>query len=199
MEILFIRHGETELNVENITHKKGDQVGLNERGKKQARKTAKVCRDHEVTVVYTSPELRARETAEIIGEELGLTPIASDKLAERNLGDWLGRPWAEVLPLLEAMDAQTRYTFIPPNGESMQQKEARLEIVLREIVALQQNAAVVTHNGSLKGLRRILTNQPLEESFNSNFANASVTIFGATNGIFTEKAVNDTNHLDRLA
>lgn len=195
MEILFVRHGETELNLADITHKLGDDIGLNETGKRQAEKTAKVCETHGITLLYSSPEKRARETAETIGLKLGLSPIISEKLAERNLGDYLGRPWPEIQAILDKMDTHTRYTFIPPNGESWQQKEQRLKEVIDEIVQQGQPTAVVTHGGALRGIMPLLTGAPLESSFSNQFHNASVTIFNYQDGKFKEELVDDTSHL----
>ena len=42
-------------------------------------------------VMYSSDLLRARQTAEIIGNDLGLTPVLKTELRERNLGRCCGK------------------------------------------------------------------------------------------------------------
>lgn len=195
MEILFIRHGETELNVADITHNLGDDTGLNDTGREQAEKAAEVCEAHGIKLLYSSPEKRARETAEIIGIRLNLAPIVSEKLAERNLGEYLGKPWPEIQAILDKMDTHTRYTFVPPNGESRQQMEQRLQEMTDEITQQSQNTAVVTHGGTLRGVMSILAGASFESSLTYQFHNASVTIFEYENGNFTERIVDDTSHL----
>lgn len=56
MELLFLRHGETDTNTKQLTHKKGSGEGLNETGREQANSLAEVCKEHGVTRIYSSPE-----------------------------------------------------------------------------------------------------------------------------------------------
>ena len=45
MKLLFIRHAETQTNVNKLTHKTGDPVGLTELGQMQARKLIAYSKD----------------------------------------------------------------------------------------------------------------------------------------------------------
>jgi probable phosphoglycerate mutase len=49
-------------------------------------------------VMYSSNLLRAKHTAEIVGSSLNITPILSDILRERNLGEAVGKSkeWAKL-------------------------------------------------------------------------------------------------------
>ena len=82
MKILFIRHAETSINVSKLTHKSGDPIGLTELGQKQSERLTKVCINENVEVIFSSPEQRAVETAEIIARGLGCLLYTSDAADE---------------------------------------------------------------------------------------------------------------------
>lgn len=79
MELLLIRHAlPIRLEVDNG---RADPE-LSEEGRAQADALAGWVRSDDVEVVYASPLVRARETAEPLGRALGLEPIVEDDLAE---------------------------------------------------------------------------------------------------------------------
>jgi len=92
-ELVFIRHGETVGNVESRWQ--GQQDGeLNATGRAQAK--GAVAGMPEFDVLYTSRLGRARETAEIIGEGLGMTPRVLDGVEEFSFGAWEGLTRDEI-------------------------------------------------------------------------------------------------------
>ena len=94
------------------------------------------------------------------------------------------------------MPLSKRYTFFPPQGESWQQMEMRLQKALNIILASSATvAAIVTHGGALRAIMPVLTNLPLESSFGHQFHNGSITIFDYDNGKYHQVKVNDTSHL----
>ncbi len=196
MKILFIRHAETETNVKELTHKTGDPVGLTELGKKQAQDLGKICKKNQVEIIFTSPEQRAVETADIIAKELNLRLEVLKGFAERNWGEWEGRSWPEIEKVLAPMSLEERYNFVPPEGESWREMEARLKEGLSAITNQQYSSvAAVTHEGALRGLMPLLHNSPRDSSFKYHFDNASVSVFEYQDGIFTEliNGVDKTN------
>ncbi len=93
--IYFVRHGETVLNAEHI--RQGAEGHLTEKGKAQALATAKRFPKEKgrPQIIISSPFERTKETAEIIGKELGLKIKYSDLLKERKnpsevIGHWGG-------------------------------------------------------------------------------------------------------------
>ncbi|RLC35023.1 hypothetical protein DRH14_01760 [Candidatus Shapirobacteria bacterium] len=80
MNIYFVRHGQSEGNKKKIYQ--GDGVCLSEKGVNQAKTVAKRLRNYDIDVIYSSPYLRAKQTAEIISEELNLPVEYWDKLKE---------------------------------------------------------------------------------------------------------------------
>lgn len=197
MKLFLIRHGQTTTNTKGLTHKHNDAITLNETGKEQAIRLIPVCQKNEVETLYTSSTPRALETGKIISDVLLVPLIINDELMERNWGDWAGKPWEDIRSELEKMSLQERYTFIPPNGESWEHMEERLHIFLHTISSLpQQSIAIITHEGTLRALIRLMKNEPKEESFHYHFDNASVSQFNNEKAIYTQVSLNDTTHLD---
>jgi len=195
MKILLLRHGETDTNLRGLTHKRGAQEGLNKTGQEQARHLADVCKSHGVQALYSSPELRATETARIISKEIGLEPLILEDLAERHWGAWEGHPWSDIVARLRPMSIQERYTFVPPNGESWEQMERRLKKMIAIIQSKSTTAAVITHGGALRALMPALKGEPLDTSLQYDFRNASVTIFADKSGALSLALENDVTHL----
>ena len=66
MEIVFIRHGQTDVNKDNRLQGAKVDAELNDYGHEYARKAAKNFDESEFDVVYSSPMKRAVETAKIL-------------------------------------------------------------------------------------------------------------------------------------
>ncbi len=190
-----MRHGETEKNVDNLTHKHGEDTELNSKGRDQAAQLAAVCKRHNIHKIFCSPEARAVQTAHIIGSELDIRPIVLEGLTERDWGDWEGQPWSEIEAQLSQLSLDERRRFVPPHGESWEQMENRLLSSIDVILQENDSVAVVTHAGALRALMPPLKREPLENSFSYEFDNASVTIFRQKNGMLTQTLENDTSHL----
>lgn len=91
-KIYCFRHGQTDWNK---AHKiQGCEVDnpLNETGKKQAKEIPLL----PLQAMYSSPMIRARQTAEIYNEKLGLDIKVKENLREIDFGDWGGKTWIEV-------------------------------------------------------------------------------------------------------
>jgi broad specificity phosphatase PhoE len=86
---LFLRHGESVHNAarsgEPAPHSDSDR--LTERGAEQARAAAAGLRELGVTRLLSSPLRRARETAQAVGEAIGLEPEAVDYTGELTSGE----------------------------------------------------------------------------------------------------------------
>jgi glucosyl-3-phosphoglycerate phosphatase len=76
MRVLFLRHGESAHNVHTGEERLSEELGdvLTEHGRAQAAAAGEALRDRGVTRLLTSPMRRATETAEAVGEALGLAP-----------------------------------------------------------------------------------------------------------------------------
>jgi len=156
-EVLLVRHGETDDNAAARFQGRRDTL-LNERGREQSRALAQRLRDEGLRALYTSPLQRARATAQIVGETLGLEPILDERLMEADGGDWSGRLIADVVAA--APDEWQRWraadpTFRLPNGESVAEQAARVRAALADVARGPLPALVVTHGGSIRAIGAI--------------------------------------------
>jgi 2,3-bisphosphoglycerate-dependent phosphoglycerate mutase len=149
--ITFLRHGESVGNLENRFQGHAD-FPLTERGRAQARALAERWRAEGVTFnrAFTSPLLRARETAEIVCALLGV-PLEIDL-------DWMeiNNGLLAGLSDEEAEQVAPRPSFITPYTHTGRTGESRWEVYLRagrNLQKLLDNPAgrtlVVAHGGIL--------------------------------------------------
>ena len=92
--VIFVRHGESEINAMHGLSSDINPYKLTEKGINQARTTAdKIAKIPKINALYTSPILRAKETAEIIGKRCKISPKIDDRLLERAQGKLNNRTW----------------------------------------------------------------------------------------------------------
>jgi probable phosphoglycerate mutase len=87
LSLVLVRHGETEWTERGRLHGRLDSP-LSPTGRRHAEQAAQRLRGEPFEALYTSPLGRARQTAAILEEAVGLTPQALDGLAELDFG-WL--------------------------------------------------------------------------------------------------------------
>lgn len=85
----MIRHGEIPANRKKIYAGKSAE-GLSEHGKQQAHNIARLIKNYNVDILYSSPVRRAVQTAELIGVEISKKVHIADDFAEMELGPWEG-------------------------------------------------------------------------------------------------------------
>lgn len=136
--LLLVRHGETDWNADGRLQGQTDRP-LNDFGRHQARELAEELADEQLDAVYASDLSRARETAEILGEQLGLAAVLDPDLREKDWGTWEGLTSVE----------RDRVEFV---GESTQEHAERMLRALRRIAERHPGGRVlvVTHGGSLR-------------------------------------------------
>lgn len=167
MKLYLVRHGETDWNIQNKIQGKSDTV-LNETGKKQAEALAGLLKEnYTIDAVYTSPQKRALETAQVIGREMGIEPIIKQGLEEMSLGKWEGYSWRQVRELFPeeySIWHKNRRYQLPPEGESYQQLLDRLLEALNGIIAENTgNVLIVTHSAVIMTLMSYIYDTPFED------------------------------------
>jgi bisphosphoglycerate-dependent phosphoglycerate mutase len=81
LRFYFVRHGESEANSLHIVSNRDLPHGLTAKGREQADMLANQLASSGITKIFTSPLLRARQTAAILAHALGLEVVVSDALA----------------------------------------------------------------------------------------------------------------------
>ena len=153
-DVLLVRHGETDDNAAARFQGRLD-TQLNERGREQSRALARQLRDEGLRAIYTSPLRRARETAQIVGDELGLEQVVDERLSEADTGEWTGLLTTEIVAQAAAEYARWRAadpTFRFPAGESVAEQAARIAAALADVARGPLPALVVTHGGTIRAV-----------------------------------------------
>jgi broad specificity phosphatase PhoE len=190
--IILFRHGETNKNSCGNIHGMGDEERLNKAGIEQIKKAAEEMRKLVPHKIYSSKEVRAVQSAELISETLDIPWEIADGVEERNWGSLSGKSVSEVQLLLNSLSLEDRYLFTPPEGESWQKFEKRLIEAVHALMEknIEKTIVVVTHGGAIRVLMPHLLGMPKEESFKHDPDNASSTIFRREQGIFYPVGVN---------
>jgi broad specificity phosphatase PhoE len=181
MQLLLVRHGES---IGNITRQlQRHDEPLTERGQRQARELAAFLADRpDLRVVYTSPLVRAHETAAIIGEAIGLRPIPLPGLAEIDVGEAAGLAfdeWSARDPEGAQRWRDEGIDFVWPGGESGRQLAARTAAEIDRIISthrLDRGAVVVvSHGGALAWIIAHLLREPRDRWPTHQLLNCSLT------------------------
>lgn len=94
-EILLVRHGQTDWNLEHRVQGHTD-TPLNAVGTEQARALAETLAAVPLAAVYSSDLVRARDTATIVARFHGLEVVLDHDLREKNFGSWEGLTDREI-------------------------------------------------------------------------------------------------------
>ena len=152
--IHLARHGQTAYNAEG-RFQGHLPVPLDDTGRAQAAALAETAAGVEIRSFWCSPLARARETADIVAERIGLEPQEDARFVETDTGDWTGRSFAEVkaedpegFHRFQVSDPAFRY----PGGESFAEQSDRVQDGLRDLRARAEKlpALVVCHRGVIR-------------------------------------------------
>lgn len=156
----LVRHGEAENNVRHILNSAPveKEYSLTTRGREQVKKTAEHLATVGADLLFSSPLLRAKETAEIISEATGLSVIVDDRLWEVRMGMFNGKSQRELLK--KYPDPELR---LSPDAEdkmeSILEERSRLEIFLDELKEKHggKKIILVSHADPLEQIKGIFS------------------------------------------
>jgi probable phosphoglycerate mutase len=197
-QIMLIRHGETEWNAQEIFRGRRD-IGLNEKGIKQAKVLGDYLKDLKIEAVYASPLQRALDTAGLVAVHHGLDVIVAPGLTDFNYGAWEGLTHQEVRRRYGGL--YKRWLKEPhlvkiPDGESLSAVRERARNVVR--MALSQHTGtvvLVSHRVVNKVLICSLLGMDDAHFWNIRQDLGGITVFADEGGRFILVKHNDTSYL----
>ena len=148
--IIMVRHGETEWNRQMRVQGGRSDIPLNDTGRSQAEDAGNALVDKEFSAVYSSPMLRALETARIINTPHKLEVHIVPELAELDAGDYegipiadLGRRFSQIITEMGESDELPR----TPGGESISDVQERAWQAINTVATRHsgETVLVVTH------------------------------------------------------
>lgn len=146
-QVYLARHGQTAYNLEGRFQGQ-QEIPLDDVGRAQAVQLAGRAVSYGFAALWSSPLLRARETAAAVAERTGLAPLFDARLMETDAGDWTDRSFADVMaeaPEQFAAFASGDPAFAFPGGESFAQQERRVAAALADVEGGPLPALVVCH------------------------------------------------------
>ena len=209
--LIMVRHGRTALTESRkISGGDGENPDLSELGQKDASDVAtELSRlgesgafaflSNPVAVVH-SPIKRASQTASKIAQRLQIEQIELSDLREIGFGDWDGLTNEELLVAHETQYQSWRgsYDIAPPNGESLQDFDVRvnrsLDFLLQKFPG--ETVVVVAHVMPIRGLLRIANDASIAGFWRVDLGPASISIarFWGREGAEVV-CMNSTSHL----
>jgi alpha-ribazole phosphatase len=201
LDIILVRHGETEWNVGEIFRGRID-IDLNETGRKQAELLGKYLSDSKIEAVYSSPLKRALNTAQTIARHHHLEVQIASGLNDLDFGQWQGLSLQEVTEKYKEL--YTEWANHPervklPGGETLGQVRERAIKVVDEVIARHKDTvALVSHRVVNKVLICALLGLDDSHFWNIRLDTCGLTTFIYENGRFILAQHNDTSFLKPL-
>ena len=144
--------------------------------------------------VYSSPQLRARQTAQAIAARHGVEPGIEPGLDEVDFGDWTGKRFAELAtdPDWHVWNSR-RATARAPGGETMWEVQRRMLATMRRIARRHHGGrvALVSHAEVIRAALLHLTGRTLNQYSEVAIDPAGVSTVVATRSAMRVVAVNE--------
>jgi probable phosphoglycerate mutase len=176
--VVAVRHGETAWNVDTRIQGQLD-IGLNDTGRRQARRLARALADERFDALYSSDLARAAATARALADATGLTLHTDRGLRERAFGAFEGLTWAEIeqrYPEQTRRWRQRDAAFGPEGGETLAAFNRRVVDTVAAIATRHRGGqiAIVTHGGVLDALYRAGARLAIDAPRTWQLGNASI-------------------------
>lgn len=201
--VYLLRHGATSANREVPYRLQGasQDLNLDELGLVQARCAGIALAHVELSAVYSSPLLRAMQTASAVASHRQLVVRPVPELTEANVGDWEGLTWDEVRerdPDLFSLFMANPGTVPYRNGESFQDVQNRCTPVINALAQLHpnQSIAIVGHNVVNRTYLASLLRLPISQARSLAQANGGINIIDYLDGRPSLITMNANLHLD---
>jgi len=202
-EVILVRHGECEMNLE-VADKVGGRASaspLTAKGEAQASKLGRWLRSRGVRFdrVVASTAVRAKRTAELMLAELDDPPQLEldTNLEEMTQGDWEGQPRSECYTekTQAAIDADPR-GFAAPGGESKADVEARAVQAIEKYARAGERTCIVNHGIVAKCFLRHVLKSDWATLHEVGLENTGLMRFARKgSGRWRVESVNETPHL----
>ena len=178
--LILVRHGETELNANRIYFGRLNP-SLNKVGIEQIKKTKEKLLKYEYDHIYSSPLLRAKESAEICNY-LKLPINYSDELKELDFGIFEGLTYNEILEkypkqMKRAEKEWKTYNF--ETGETPIEMYKRVIGFLKKL-DFEKNNLIVAHWGVLNCILSHYLSNELDAYWKYKFENGGIAILEGT-------------------
>jgi len=199
IRLFLIRHGETAWNSQKRFQGWSD-IELNEKGFHQAELLGKRFENIKVDELYSSPLIRAVQTAMPIAKAQGVEIQTNEYFKEINFGEWEGKTREEIAEAFgdafEVFIKNPQYLPFPGEG-SFDNVIKRIKIGLDEIMEGKDNIniAIVSHGGIIRLMIRYLLDIK-EDLYNRTWIdNTSISVVEVGRRETVLRVLNDSSHI----
>jgi ribonuclease H / adenosylcobalamin/alpha-ribazole phosphatase len=199
--LILLRHGATAHTLAKRFAGRSD-LDLADAGRNQAARAAeRLAELGPIEGIVSSPLRRARQTAQVVAERLGIPVEVEDGFVEADFGDWDGLTYSEA----EARWAGALLNWMndpsvsPPGGESLDAVTRRVRRARDRILSTRkgQRILVVSHVTPIKVLTRLALDAPPHAVHRMFLEPASITVIDYyPDGPVTLRSFNDAAHLN---
>ena len=176
--LIFVRHAATDCVASRLAGRDAN-VRLSAAGKIHGQRLAHSLKQQGIGKIYSSPQPRARETAEFLGELLGEKVEVAPELDEIDYGEWTGRTFEELRGIDHWRDFNSvRSCTRIPGGELMIEVQARM-LGLMESLCRRHPAttvALVSHADVIRGALAHCLGMPLDLVLRLEISPASISM-----------------------
>ena len=203
IRIYLVRHGETEWNRNHRFQGRNNQP-LNKKGQEQARALALALKEVPITVIYSSPLVRAMETAGFVKDLHPTIPIIEERgLIEMELGDLDGmeaKTWAAQYPDMLKLWQEAPASVRMPGGENLQEVQQRAIEAIERITkkTVPGNTVLLSsHNFVNLTILCFAMDIPLDRFREVRQGTAALNILYKRGKRLSAEVINDRTHLGK--
>ncbi|MBW2004816.1 MAG: alpha-ribazole phosphatase [Deltaproteobacteria bacterium] len=196
-KVILIRHGETDWSYQKRYCGFTD-IGLNEKGRQQARRLHKRLTKEKVHKIYSSNMKRTVQFAKIVFKDVSIKEMVY--LREMNFGIFEGLTYQDIMekyPRIYRNWLENPLDIIIPRGESLRTLARRVRKALKRI--LSQNSdkkvAVFTHGGPIRVILCDILKLDLKGIWKIEQELASISIIEFVEGRGKVYLLNDISYL----
>lgn len=181
LEVILVRHGETDSNVEG-RYLGWTDVPLNENGINQALWVKDKLKDMRIDYIYSSPLKRCRETAGIINEAHNSVALYSNDLKERNFGIFDNLTYEEICkkyPTQKDLWENDWINYRIETGESALEFHKRICGSIDSILRQKHTGVmlIVAHSGCIRSIIAKLLGLEVQDAWRFKIDYCGVTRF----------------------
>lgn len=179
----LLRHGQTDWNIDLRLQGSSD-IPLNETGRNQAAVAGATFSREDWDVIIASPLSRARDTAQIVAQQLNMPVVIVPELVERSFGVAEGYSHSEWRKMYEANEHIEGL-------ESLEDLRSRCELLLQLIATEYDGLRVlaISHGALIRKVLRIVSENQVPQD-GDRLGNVSLNKLVHSDGYW---AINDYN------
>ena len=195
----IVRHGQTNWNILGKTQGHGNS-DLTPKGENQALELSKAIKEYPIDYIYSSDLGRAIQTAQIIGNEIGVDVNETESLREMGFGDWEGLLIDEIkknhAKTYETWRNQPHLADIP-NGETLHIIKDRVDAFIKELNEKYDNKHIllVSHSVTVRVMLLSFLNSGVENIYRIKQDNTALNVVECRDYGPVVIKMNDTSHI----